>query len=80
MSKKIVSFISKLSDLLNGIDIKGRAIVGLFTLVMVCLSVYCTLTGKDIPGGVLTAYGTVIAGLTVNKSVEAARGGKIDKT
>lgn len=70
MGKKIVTFVSRVTTAFNAFDIRGRAMVGLFTLVMVILCIYVTLTGKDIPGGVLTAYGTVIAGITVNRTFE----------
>lgn len=71
MGKKAIDFVSRVVHVFNAFDIKGRAIVGLFTLVVIGLSIWATLTGNDLPGGVLTAYGTVIAGLTVNKTFEA---------
>lgn len=70
MGKKVISFASQVVQAFNVFDLKGRAIVGLFTLVVIGLSIWATLTGNDLPGGVLTAYGTVIAGLTVNKTFE----------
>lgn len=70
MGAKVVTFVSSVAHAFNVFDIKGRAIVGLFTLTIIALSVWATLTGSDLPSGVLTAYGTVIAGLTVNKTFE----------
>lgn len=70
MGKKAISFVSQVVHAFNVFDLKGRAIVGLFTLVIIGLSIWATISGHDLPGGVLTAYGTVIAGLTVNKTFE----------
>jgi hypothetical protein len=66
MGKKTVEFVSRVADAFEVFNIRGQAIVGLFTLTIIGLSVYATVCGKDLPGGVVAAYGAVIAGLTVN--------------
>jgi hypothetical protein len=74
MGKKIITFVSRVSGAFDVFNLKGQAIVGLFTLVVIGLSIYVTITGKDIPGGVVMAYGSVITGLVVNTTFKAPQG------
>lgn len=83
MGKKVVSLISRLSDLLNGLDIRGRAMLGLFTLTIIGLCIWATLTANDIPSGVLTAYGTAVGCFAFNRTFEkradvVPKGGKAE--
>lgn len=50
--------------------IRGQAMAGLFTLVIIGLSVYVTVTKSDIPGGVQAVYLTFVGAYGMNKTVE----------
>ena len=55
-------------------NLKGGSIVGLYTLAIIALSCWATLTGKDIPSGVVTSYGLVIGAYAANKTVSSFKG------
>lgn len=74
MGKKIITFVSRVAGAFDVFNLRGQAIVGLYTLVVIGLSIYATITGKDIPSGVVMTYGSVIAGLTVNTTFKAPQG------
>lgn len=50
-------------------NLKGGSIVGLYTLCMISLSCWVTVSGMDLPSGVVTAYGLVIGAYAANKTI-----------
>jgi hypothetical protein len=71
MGKKAIDFVSRAVHAFNLFDLRGRAILGLFSLTIIGLSIWATLTMNDIPGGVLTAYGTAVGCFAFNRTFEA---------
>lgn len=78
MVKKTGNLVSRFVRGLNCFDLKGRSVAGIFSLVMIILCIYVTLTGSDIPNGVLMAYGAMIGGLTVGKTAEVVSANKAE--
>lgn len=55
---------NKLWDLFN---IKGGSIMGLFSLCIIALSCYVTITGKPLDTGVVGAYGVAVGAFAYSK-------------
>lgn len=59
----------KLNQLLQGFDLKGGIILGIWSLTMITLSAWTTYRQLDIPDGVVTSYGYALAAFAASKSV-----------
>lgn len=51
-------------------NLSGGTILGIMSLAMTALMCYTTLTGKDLPSGVVTAYSVAVGAFALHKSVK----------
>ena len=78
MARKFMGYVGIVHNFvqaLNMFDLKGRAIAGIFSLMMIVLCGWAIVNGKDIPAGVQWVYGVVVGSLTVNKTAELFKKG-----
>ena len=61
---------------LQFLDIPDGILVGVFVVVIIALSVYAVLSEKNIPGGVVAVFSTVIGALAAKRAVKAITGDK----
>lgn len=50
-------------------ELNGSTILGMMSLAIISLMCYTTLTGKDLPSGVVTAYSIAVGAFALHKSV-----------
>jgi hypothetical protein len=65
---------------LRWLDQKGGVYLGLWTATTIGLSVFVTLAGKDLPGGVVAAYGVAVTGFTAHGISKVVKGTKNDES
>jgi len=67
---KLDKTVNVVHAILRVFDVKGGTVLGAFTVLMMCLCAYAVIKGKDVPGGVTSAYGIVVGVYGVSKTVK----------